>query len=214
MNKAGPAKAQPARSPRGHRPAPGAISERRFSSMRSASASSVARNWRRRDLAGHRPLGDDAQLRAEPLPFGHLGRRPGALELVAEGGGVDVAGEDRRAPDAAPRRQVAGQLEEAQLDRRPGEELDQLPRRRLALRAGEDGQSGTARDRGAGTVGARKRRRHPVVLPLGRHPALELADVPRAADVEGEMAAGELVVEVGDLRVAERRRQPSRKRER
>ena len=150
MIKAGPAKIQPASERRLMPLPPRASIQRRRSRMRSASASIVSRKRAGIELPGHRALGDDAQLLRDPLPFGHRGRRHGALELVAEGGGVAVARQHRRAPDAAPRRQIAGQLEEAQLHVGPRQIFDELPGRLLALGAGEDGKAGAAGDRGAG----------------------------------------------------------------
>ena len=43
-----------------------------------------------RQLAVDRTLGDQPQLGGDALPFGHLGRGPNALELIAECAGVGV----------------------------------------------------------------------------------------------------------------------------
>src|SRR4029453_19067476 len=57
----------------------------------------------------------------------------------------------------------------------------------------------------------RHRRRRPAPVHRGRQAAAELADVPRAADVEGEEAGGEVLIEVGDLPFRRRRRKAAAK---
>src|SRR5205823_12594097 len=63
-----------------------------------------------------------------------------------------------------------------------------------------------ARDGSARAIRPRHGRGHPGVLLLRRQAAREFADVPGAGDVEGKVAAPELVPDVGDLRAVDRRR--------
>src|SRR5437016_14627712 len=79
-----------------------------------------------------------AHLRRDALPFGHLGRRLDALELLAERARVDVVREAAVVPRRAPWRQVTGERVEPPLHRGLREELDELPRRRLMARLPED----------------------------------------------------------------------------
>ena len=72
-------------------------------------------------------------------------------------------------------------------------------------RSGEHHQAGAAGEADARTNRPGHRGGHPDVLPLRRQAAAELAEVPRPADVEGKIAAGEFVIEVADLGVRGRR---------
>jgi hypothetical protein len=155
----------------------------------------------------HDPLGGELHLLEDALPLRDLRCCPHSLELRREGLRRRVGGERRRAPGAAPRRQVAGQRVEALHRLRLAQEGDQLPRRLRARRALEQHQAGAARCREAGPVGPGQRRRGPVALALLRQAAPELADVPGAADVEGEQAARELVPDVGNGGIRRHRRQ-------
>ncbi len=129
------------------------------------------------------------------------------LELPAEGEGARVVGEAGVVPGGAVGRQVAGEAEETHLLRRLAEELDQAPGGVLLVAAAKDDQARTAGERDARHAGrgAGQRRGGPVVLLLGGQAAAELAEVPGAGDVHREGAARELLVEVGDLVVADRR---------
>src|SRR5205085_1729237 len=149
-----------------------------------------------REIAVHRSLGNQPELGGDALPFRYLGRRLDALELFAKRASVDVVGESGLAPRRAPRRQIAGELVEATLNIGPRQVFDPLPRRLLDPRSAEDDEAGAAGDRWARSVGSGERRSHPALLQLGRQAALELADVPRAGDVEREVAARELVPDV------------------
>src|SRR5579864_9820179 len=55
-------------------------------------------------FAARGSLGDDLHFVGDALPFRHLGRRLHTLELIPEGPRVDVGGERRVVPCAAPRR--------------------------------------------------------------------------------------------------------------
>ena len=113
--------------------------------------------------------------------------------------------------------QVAGEAVEAHLLLGPRQELDQLPRLVLVRRARgrSPGSSRPASETpgaapsgpGSGAVA------HASCSSAGRRRA-ELAEVPRAGDVHGEVAARELLVEVRDLVVAERRARGRRGRAR
>src|SRR5207249_8092289 len=81
-----------------------------------------------------------------------------------------------------------------------------LPRRSLDARGAEDDEARAAGDRRARPAGAGKRRGHPAILSFCGQPALELADIPRSGDVEGEIAAGEFAPHVGDVGIGQWRR--------
>ena len=115
------------------------------------------------------------------------------------------------APRAAPRRQVAGQLVEALL-------LAGRDRYSISCHA-----ASLCRERwkstrleppaidAPGPVRARQRRVAQSSCALGRQAAPELAEVPRPGDVEREVAARELLLDVGDLRARSARgARPSR----
>ncbi len=95
---------------------------------------------------------------------------------------------------------------EARLDFGSRQELDQLPRRLLLLRLAEDHQAGTTGNTGARAVRTRQRGRTPLPFQFLRLQLLELADVPRAGNVEHVEAAEELIPDVGDLRLGHLRR--------
>ena len=159
----------------------------------------------------HRALGHQPHLGGDALPLGHLGRGLGALELVAERARVDVVGERARRATALRR---GGRSPVSSWKRRctSGRDkvFDQLPRRGLVPRRAEHHQARAAGDRRARA--ARARAAAPSSsspCTLGRQAALELADVPRARDVEREVAAAELVPHVRDRR---RRSAPARSR--
>src|SRR5947209_13118185 len=148
-------------------------------------------------------------LNADLLPLRHPGSRHHPFELRAEGGGLGIAGQGGSAPGARPGRQVAGERVEPDLDRRLGEELDELPGLGRMAGTAEKGQAGAAGEGDSRPVMGIVRRRHggriPLVLHLGGQPAAELADVPRAGDVKGEVASGELLIDAVDLAVGPRR---------
>src|SRR6185312_16767089 len=74
------------------------------------------------------PLGDELHFVGDAFPFRHLGRRLHALELIAKRPRVDVGGERRIVPCAAPGRQIAGLRMKAALDVRTRQIFDELPR--------------------------------------------------------------------------------------
>ncbi len=162
-------------------PPPRASIQRRFSRMRVGTRVELARA----------PASTVSSPRtARSATMLHLGRRCAPTRAPCGVGftrsscsrnarAVHVGRERRVAPRAAPRRQVAGQRVEAQLDVGSRQVLDQLPRAVLGVRAPENDEARAAGDRRAGPVRAGQRRGRPAVLQLGRQAALELADVPR-----------------------------------
>ena len=139
------------------------------------------------------------------LPLGHFRQRGDALELDAEGQEAGVVCQHGREPCAAAGGEIAGQLVETHLLGRLGEEFDQLAGGRFVCRGAKDHQAAAAGHGDPGRLAGivrRQRRGGPLVLHLRREAAPELADVPRSADVHGELALRELLIEVGDLAVA------------
>src|SRR5439155_14485425 len=91
----------------------------------------VERSRRLRDgqVAVDDALGHEPYLVGDPLPFGDFRRRLHALELLSKCARINVVGERAFGPRTAPRRQVAGELVKASLDRRLRQIFDQLPSR-------------------------------------------------------------------------------------
>ena len=113
---------------------------------------------------------DAAQQFVTPLTFQSVTGRPVYTDLwhsdgsalpthiahigLAEGADVPVASQRGIVPGLQARRQVARQVVEADLLRRLGEELDQLPGLFLVLRSLEDRQARSSGQRDAGAVRA------------------------------------------------------------
>src|SRR5262249_58924226 len=91
----------------------------------------LARRLIDRQLTVGGTLGDQAHLGGDAFPLGHLGRRLGALQLLAKGAGVDVALECCLAPRGASRWKITRALMEAALDLRLRKVLDETPRAEL-----------------------------------------------------------------------------------
>src|SRR5207248_10436039 len=132
-------------------------------------------------------------------------------ELLAKRACIDVVGERALGPGAAARRQVAGELVKASLDRRLRQIFDQLPGSSLVARGAKQHEARAAGNRRAQPVGTGKRRRHPARLQILRQTALEFTDVPRARDIEREVTAAEFVPYVGHIRGRRRWRETAAK---
>ena len=192
-------------SPAARRSGARARIQRRFSSMRSTSASSVARAPGTGSRPADRRLHVLRDLLGDLLPFGHARHRLDSRELDSEGLRLDVPGEGRVVPGLAPRGQVSRQRIEPGLDGGRGEVLGEGPGRVLLRRRLEDGEGRSAGERRPGprdAVGRGQRRRHPEPLLLGLQATAELSQVPGPREPHREVGAGELLVRVAELRVA------------
>src|ERR1017187_7473935 len=91
-----------------------------------------------------------------------------------------------------------------------GKELDHLPRVVGPLRGAKEDEAGSAREGDAGSAALRGRqgRGRPCVFEGRGKAAPKLAEIPRAGDVHREIARGELLIEVRDLRVRDGWRKP------
>jgi len=164
---------------------------------------------RRGDVRGaaRRGLSAIGDGRRDLLVLRHLRQRLHALELLAKRGEVLLGHDRRRVPRAAPRRQIAGQIEKADLLRRLAQKSNQLRRGGAMFRSAKDDQARTAGHRyalGRAGVARRQRRGGPLVLHLRRQAVFALADVPRSGNPHGEIALRKLLIDVRGLGVAHR----------
>src|SRR5258706_6564997 len=134
------------------------------------------------------------------LPLWNLRQRHHSLQLIAERPRVLVVRERRILPRRLPRRQIAGENVKLQLYCGPRHVLHQQPRLLLVLRRSEERKTRSERQRHSRPVEAGHRRRHPLLLRSRVETILEFADVPGAGDIHRDVAALELLEEVGHLR--------------
>src|SRR5262245_55269941 len=160
----------------------------------------VERRERRveREITPHRRLAVLRDARRDALPFRDLRRGPHRPELDPEGRGTRLPDEAALLPRRPARRKVARQGAEPELLSGGGQILDESPRDVLTRRAAVEHEAGAARERHARVLipGRGHGRRRPAVLELGGKAAGELAQVPRAGQVEGEEACREILVDV------------------
>ena len=186
-----------------------ASSQRRFSRIASASASSAGERLIHRLPPARRTLGRLRHARRDQLPLGHRRRRPHSRELRAEGGEVRVARRVRASSHAERRAGRSPVVSiEARLPRRVAQERRRTATPRPAVwsrasrRRSSRRQSETPRLSGPGSGAVA----HACCSESGSR-FRNSPDVPRAGDVHGHAAGGELLIDVADLRVGQRRRE-------